>query len=867
MIIFFVDPPISGPVITGYSTGHILAERVPPATVTLTCTVGEANPEATIKWGSNCPAGTDSSSTNSITRMINVSRGMNGVVCTCSGSQSDTGWTGTDSVTFTVYFGPDSVTIGGVERVYTGESLTLSCDSTDANPGVTYQWRKNGVVVPGKTQQTLTSAYNRNDKTVSCTATNSFTSTTATKSTPLTVDYGPDRAEITRVLAGKQMTLTCTATSYSPGVIFQWTKKGTTVGDSSGTYKFTPQGSDDDAVVVCVAKNTQHLTKQKQVSATLNIPYSPSSGPTITRLPSQNLIEGRPPTTVTLTCTVGVANPVPTLTWNCPAGTDTSSTRSITRMIPVHRRIDGATCTCSGSQSDTGWSGSDSETFSVYYGTSNTSIQAPEVTTEGETVTISCSSLGNPAPTYTITGPRRTSNQDRLQIADIDRSDSGQYSCTAVNSYNSETRTVDVKVQYPPDVSVTYTNVTENDTAMVITCDAMGEPQTYNFSLWKHIGPDEHTDIRHLPGKQNGGQFTLTLNGPITYEDSGYYTCIVNNGIKGRSQQIEQTKMSGYFVVEGPPKILTKDNLIHGNLREEVDLVVEFYSVPGFTSVRWYSHDDGKQIGGNTHTETTLTDTVFHGVEVQVQGYRTSLTLNNVTESDFRSYRVDVGNTIGSASFGLILHGITDPCAARHIFIDTQTSTSITVTWSAGCNGGAEQTFYVQHRKSTSTADNIWETGSPILESQAHSYTINGLDPGRGYHIRVMSQNEKGETYTEYIGVRTLAPSEPTSEPVVETQTGPIVGGMIGVVVIVAVGLVIVVMWRKGLLKKGGLPCLQSNTDSDGIYQNQAFSPENQSKMDGVYQDLGPTENPSMHYEDLGGPRPADSSVYVNTEL
>ncbi|KAL5015548.1 hypothetical protein ScPMuIL_007369 [Solemya velum] len=74
-------------------------------------------------------------------------------------------------------------------------------------------------------------------------------------------------------------------------------------------------------------------------------------------------------------------------------------------------------------------------------------------------------------------------------------------------------------------------------------------------------------------------------------------------------------------------------------------------------------------------------------------------------------------------------------------------------------------------------------------------------------------------------------------------------------------------MWRKGLLNKGGLPCLQGNTDSDGVYQNHAFSPENQSKMDGVYQDLGPTENPSMHYEDLGGLRPADSSVYVNTEL
>ncbi|KAL5020548.1 hypothetical protein ScPMuIL_003440 [Solemya velum] len=579
--------PASEPVITGYSTGTVLVE-VPQNTVRLNCAVGVANPEANLAWDSNCPNGNDAKSTRKISRTINVSRGMNGVICTCSGSQSGTVWTGADSVTFTVH-------------------------------------------------------------------------------------YGPDRAEITgntRVLASTQMTLTCTATSYSPRVTFQWTKKGVDVGVSSGTYQFTPQVADDNAEVVCVAKNSQHLNQQAQHSVTLDILYSPSSGPEITGLSGLVLVEGRSPTTVTLTCTVGIANPVPKLTWNsnCPAGTTvqraaSSSTISISLEISVHRRINEAMCTCSGSQSDNGWTRTDFVNFIVFYGTSNTSIQAPKVNTEGEDVIISCSSIGNPIPTYTITGPgsRHTSVQNTLKITDIDRSDSGQYSCTAVNTYNDETQTADVTVQYPPDVSVTYTNMTEGATGVVMTCEVTGEPPTYDFSPWKHIGPDEHTGIRHLPGKQNGGQFTLTFNDPILYEDSGYYTCIVNNGIKGRSQQINQTKLSGYFVVEGPPKILTHDNLIHGNLDQEVDLVVEFYSVPGFTSVSWYSHDDGKQISGDIHTEITNINTVFYGVEVQVQGYRTSLTLSNVTESDFRSYRVDVGNTIGSASFGLTLHGITDP--------------------------------------------------------------------------------------------------------------------------------------------------------------------------------------------------------------
>ncbi|KAL5020494.1 hypothetical protein ScPMuIL_003386 [Solemya velum] len=793
-------PPSSGLVIIGYSTGQVLTEGVSPATVTLTCTVGVSNPVPTLTWNSNCPKGNDATNTRSITHVINVSRGMNGVVCTCSGSQSDTGWTGTDSVTFTVHYGPDTAEITGN----------------------------------------------------------------------------------TRVVAGTQMTLTCTATSYSPGVIYQWTKKGATVGTSSGTYQFTPQAADDEAVVVCAAKNSQHLTKHKQDSVTLDILYTPSSGPVITGLPNQHLREGRTPTTVTLTCTVGMANPLPTLTWNCPAGTDSSSTRSITRVIPVHRRIDGVTCTCSGSQPVTGWTGADTETFSAtvlalcrpppdeedYFhliesailqllipppdpllnirnrlfadGTSNTSIQAPDVTTEGETVTISCSSLGNPAPTYTITGPRKTSNQGTLEIADIDRSDSGQYSCIAVNSYNSETKTVDVKVQYPPDVSVTYTNVTENDIGMVITCDATGEPPTYNFSLWKHIGPDEHTEIRHLLGKQNGDQFTFTFNDPITYEDSGYYTCIVSNGIKGRSQQIQQTQISGYFVVEGlsnvcvygmrvnleaddniglesdmddnsdsddsfskakeiksiavieqgffatvqkiaseknafafvvsgyflsdtvqrSPKVLTEDNEVRGNLGENVILTVAFYSQPTFTSLQWFKqHQQASVLLKSNNSEHTIVTRVsdleakFHGKEVTVPGYITSINYNNVTGVDFTSYTVVINNTEGSSVFIITFKEVTVPCPPHTRKEGEHTTTSANISWKSGCNGGAAQTFYIEYKK---TKDTVWTSGPTVpqlsdSDNEIFNSEITGLDPDTIYHIRIKTNNVIGQNTSDSI--------------------------------------------------------------------------------------------------------------------
>ncbi|KAL5020290.1 hypothetical protein ScPMuIL_003182 [Solemya velum] len=716
--------PASEPVITGYSTGTVLLE-VPQTTVRLHCAVGVANPEANLAWDSNCPNGNDAKSTRKISRTINVSRGMNGVICTCSGSQSGTVWSGADSVTFTVH-------------------------------------------------------------------------------------YGPDHAEITgntTVVAGTHMTLTCTATSYSPGVTFQWTKKGVDVGVSSGTYQFTPIAADDNAEVVCVAKNSQHLNQQAQHPVTLDILYSPSSGPEITGLPSQDLVERRPPTTVTLTCTVGIANPVPKLTWNsnCPAGTAvqptaSSSTISIRLEISVHRRINGVMCTCSGSQSDNGWTRTDFVNFIVFYGTSNTSIQAPKVVTEGDDVIISCSSIGNPIPTYTITGPgsRHTSVQNTLKITDIDRSDSGQYSCTAVNTYNDEKQTADVTVQYPPDVSVTYTNMTEGETGVVMTCEVTGEPPTYGFSPWKHIGPDKHTEIRQLPGKQNGGQFTLTLNASITYEDSGYYTCIVNNGIKGRSQQINQTKLSGYFGVEGSPKVLMEDNAAHGNLGKPANLSVSFYSLPSFTSVQWFKQLEKAilrlESNDSEHTIVTQVSDLkakFHGKEVTVPGYITSVNYNNVTGGDFTSYTVVINNTAGSSVFTITLKGVTEPCSPHTLKEGEHTTTSVNISWTSGCNGGSAQKFQVEYKKAET--QDTWTPGPLIQQlsdsdNEIYNSVITGLDPNTNYHIRIKTTNVIGQNTSDSIEVRTLK-LQLTPDP--DSTVGPIAGGVGGAAVVILALIVV----------------------------------------------------------------------------
>ncbi|KAL5019705.1 hypothetical protein ScPMuIL_002597 [Solemya velum] len=360
----------------------------------------------------------------------------------------------------------------------------------------------------------------------------------------------------------------------------------------------------------------------------------------------------------TLTCEASEAKPAVTFKWSKDGIRIEGAVTSILTLMPVYTD-NGASITCVATNTNyTDLTASDTVTLNVQYGVRATTITAPSVVTEGDTVLVKCSSDGNPPPTFSIKGPKQTSNTNTLKITNIDRSDAGDYSCTAINSRGEETKTTNIKVQYPPDVSVKYTNVTENDTGVVFRCFPNGEPQIYTFSPWTHIGPDGHTVIRQLPAESNGG---LTLPDPVTYEDSGYYRCTVNNGVTGRSSQLDHIGQSGYFIVGGPPKI--EHNEVEG-----LSLKVWFFSVPEYTSVQW-NIVDGSTVSNidsqsDIKVSTPTTDSVkrtFHNKTVLVPGYITTLTFQNKSAAEFRTYRLTVDNIKGQVVFVKQIGKISEP--------------------------------------------------------------------------------------------------------------------------------------------------------------------------------------------------------------
>ena len=94
-----------------------------------------------------------------------------------------------------------------------------------------------------------------------------------------------------------------------------------------------------------------------------------------------------------------------------------------------------------------------------------------------------------------------------------------------------------------------------------------------------------------------------------------------------------------YFFLAQP--IFTNDNRItqHGEKGENAVIAVYAYSVPKYSTSRWYKSNT--QVPPSTKyimSETpAIVNDIFHGKDVQLDGYSIMLTINDLTESDFNA--------------------------------------------------------------------------------------------------------------------------------------------------------------------------------------------------------------------------------------
>lgn len=90
-------------------------------------------------------------------------------------------------------------------------------------------------------------------------------------------------------------------------------------------------------------------------------------------------------------------------------------------------------------------------------------------------------------------------------------------------------------------------NYTQNDAIRTVTCNPIGNPDSYTYHKWQH-----RSKYGQLIREFNGNK-TLRLpdtKNVLRYQDTGEYLCIASNGIKDKDNKFGKTG-SGYLIVKG----------------------------------------------------------------------------------------------------------------------------------------------------------------------------------------------------------------------------------------------------------------------------------------------------------------------------
>jgi hypothetical protein len=114
--------------------------------------------------------------------------------------------------------------------------------------------------------------------------------------------------------------------------------------------------------------------------------------------------------------------------------------------------------------------------------------------------------------------------------------------------------------------------------------------------------------------------------------------------------------------------IFTNDNRLtqYGELGKNVDINVYVYSIPKYTTLRWYRGNI--PVSSPTRyvmsERAAIVNDTFHGKDVQLDGYSGKLTINNLTESDFNvMYRLQLSYGVSQT----VHHSVLLKSESKHI--------------------------------------------------------------------------------------------------------------------------------------------------------------------------------------------------------
>ncbi|XP_065811778.1 hemicentin-1 [Labrus bergylta] len=650
-----------------------------------------------------------------------------------------------------VYVPPVISSRGGTVTVVVNEAAKLECEATGV-PLPSLTWLKDGSpvtslshgiqVLSGGRVLSLNSALVSDTGRYTCVAVNAGGEQQREYDLKVYVPPNIKGEEVNAtVMLGLPVELLCQSDAIPPPTL-SWRKDGRplfrkpglTVAADGSVLKVESAQVQDSGRYSCQATNVAGKTEKNY---NLNVWVSPSIRGSEEVSPL-TVIEG---SLITLVCeSSGI--PPPSLTWR----KDGSELRSDQRVrvlsggrqlqISSAERIDTGSYTCTASS--TAGTTSKEYNLQVYVRPSirNSEGNSDDIAvTKGGDVTLQCAAEGVPRPAITwlkdgrpITGQHgaKVLNEGRLlQLKDAKVSDTGRYTCIAVNVAGQADSKHDISVHVPPSI-IGQVNFPENVSVVVknpvaLSCEASGIPLPAIAWLKDGRPIKASSSVRVL----SGGRSLRLMHAAV--EDAGRYTCIVSN-IAG-----EERKNFDLDILV-PARIVDEGTVLDTKVKEKhnITLTCEASGNP-VPEIKWLK--DGQLLVPDKRHQL-----LSHGRFLQIYGAQVA---------DTGRYSCLASNSAGDRSRHFNLNVLVSPTIAGSGPDDS--SDEVTVTLSS-------PTSLVCEVQSYPPALIIWlKDGTPFESSR----NIRVLPGGRTLQIlnakeedagryTCVATNEAGETLKHY---------------------------------------------------------------------------------------------------------------------